>query len=104
MSQCVFYVFPQVLIVDLCADKFLQEVSEITVPVTHGLCQEKASTKENNKKKSGKAGVHVETAVAEEIPCNPFELTDKGTGLQILVARLRLHELESSANPKMLLV
>lgn len=36
MSQCVFYVFPQVLIVDLCADKFLQEVSEITVPVTNG--------------------------------------------------------------------
>lgn len=53
--------------------------------------------KENNKKKSGEA-------VAEEIPCNPFELTGKGTGLQILVARLRLHEMESSAKPKMLLV
>lgn len=36
MSQCVLYIFPQVLIVDLCADKFLQEVSEITVSVTHG--------------------------------------------------------------------
>lgn len=30
----MFSVSPQVLIVDLCADKFLQEVSEITVPVT----------------------------------------------------------------------
>lgn len=68
------------------------------------LCQEKASMKENNKKKSGKAGVHMETAMAEEIPCNPCELTEKGTGLQILVARLRLHEVESSAKPKMLLV
>lgn len=34
-SQCVLYIFPQVLIVDLCADKFLKEVSEVTVPVTH---------------------------------------------------------------------
>lgn len=49
------------------------------------LCQEKASMKENNKKKSGKAGVHMETAVAEEIPCNPCELTEKGTALQVLV-------------------
>lgn len=30
--------------------------------------------KENNKKKSGEAGVHMETSVAEEMPCNPFEL------------------------------
>lgn len=34
--ESVFSMSPQVLIVDLCADKFLQEVSEITVPVTHG--------------------------------------------------------------------
>lgn len=60
--------------------------------------------KKNNKKKSGEAGVHMESPVAEEIPCNPFELTEKGTGLQILAARLRLHEVESSAKTKMLFI
>lgn len=60
--------------------------------------------KKNNKKKSREAGVHMETPVAEEIPCNPFELTEKGTSSQILVARLRLHKVESSAKPKMLLI
>lgn len=35
-SLCVLYILPQVLIVDLCADKFLQEVSEITGAVTQG--------------------------------------------------------------------
>lgn len=54
-----------------------------------GLCQEKALMKENNKKKSEEAGVHMETPVAEDIPCNPFELAEKGTGLEILVAGLR---------------
>lgn len=44
-----------------------------------GLCQEKALMKENNKKKSGEADVYMETPVAEEIPCNPVELTEKGT-------------------------
>lgn len=34
ISLC--FLSPQVLIVDLCADKFLQEVSEVTVAVTHG--------------------------------------------------------------------
>lgn len=44
-----------------------------------GLCQEKALMKENNKKKSGEADGYMETPVAEETPCNPFELTEKGT-------------------------
>lgn len=60
--------------------------------------------KEKNKKKSGETGVHMETPVAEEMPCNPFELAEKGTGLQILVAGLRLYEVECAAKLKMLLV
>lgn len=49
------YIFPQVLIVDLCADKFLQEVSEITVPVTHGYVSRKSINGMKLKQEIGKS-------------------------------------------------